>query len=190
MPRLRLPAELRFQPEQIGATSPRETVAVINRDPWPIQISNVTADGDFAAHDTNCTGALPPGSTCYVDLTFSPQLTGARTGWLTVSDNAINSPQRVRLWGRGQASVVPATAPAPKGKDSRRARRSKARAPKVTKAKAPKTTRKEWKPICRYCGSKDLAPSFIKRHDARCRKCFSDRYGSAAKTKKVKRAKK
>jgi hypothetical protein len=40
--------------------------------------------------------------------------------------------------------------------------------------------------ICRYCGSDDLAPSFIKRRDRRCRKCFSKRYGSAARTRKAK----
>jgi hypothetical protein len=40
--------------------------------------------------------------------------------------------------------------------------------------------------ICRYCGSDDLAPSFIKRRDRRCRKCFSKRYGSAARAKKAK----
>jgi len=38
--------------------------------------------------------------------------------------------------------------------------------------------------VCRYCGSDDLAPSFVKRRDRRCRKCFSNRYGSAARTKK------
>jgi hypothetical protein len=37
--------------------------------------------------------------------------------------------------------------------------------------------------ICRYCGSDDLAPSFIKRRDRRCRKCFGKRYGSASRTK-------
>ena len=37
-----------------------------------------------------------------------------------------------------------------------------------------------------YCGSDDLAPSFIKRRERRCRKCFSERYGSAARPKKVK----
>ena len=40
--------------------------------------------------------------------------------------------------------------------------------------------------VCRYCGSDDLAPSFIKRRDRRCRKCFSKRYGSPARTKKTK----
>ena len=40
--------------------------------------------------------------------------------------------------------------------------------------------------LCRYCGSEDLAPSFIKRRDRRCRKCFSKRYGSAARARKAK----
>jgi hypothetical protein len=40
--------------------------------------------------------------------------------------------------------------------------------------------------VCRYCGSEDLAPSFTKRRDRRCRKCFSKRYGSAARARKAK----
>jgi hypothetical protein len=40
--------------------------------------------------------------------------------------------------------------------------------------------------VCRYCGSNDLAPSFVKRRDRRCRKCFSKRYGSAARARKAK----
>jgi hypothetical protein len=48
---------------------------------------------------------------------------------------------------------------------------------------------KSGKLVCRYCGSDDLAPSFIKRRDRRCRKCFSKRYGSAARATKTKRKK-
>jgi hypothetical protein len=40
--------------------------------------------------------------------------------------------------------------------------------------------------VCRYCKSSDLAPSFVKRRDRRCRKCFSKRYGSTARTGKTK----
>jgi hypothetical protein len=47
----------------------------------------------------------------------------------------------------------------------------------VRKAKSDKL-------VCRYCGSDNLAPSFIKRRDRRCRKCFSKRYGSAARARK------
>ena len=45
---------------------------------------------------------------------------------------------------------------------------------------------KSKKLVCRYCGSDDLAPSFIKRRDRRCRKCFSKRYGSPAREQKTK----
>jgi hypothetical protein len=59
-----------------------------------------------------------------------------------------------------------------------------------TKTKRPqvKTIRSSTseKLVCRYCGSDDLAPSFVKRRDRRCRKCFSKRYGSTARTKKTK----
>jgi hypothetical protein len=40
--------------------------------------------------------------------------------------------------------------------------------------------------VCRYCGSDDLAPSFVKRRDARCRACFKQRYGSALRDTKAK----
>jgi hypothetical protein len=45
---------------------------------------------------------------------------------------------------------------------------------------------KSEKLVCRYCGSDDLAPSFIKRRDRRCRSCFSKRYGSTARVRKAK----
>lgn len=56
---------------------------------------------------------------------------------------------------------------------------------KLRRAPGKKTEResKAEKLLCRYCGSNDLAPSFIKRRDRRCRKCFSKRYGSAARAK-------
>jgi hypothetical protein len=61
------------------------------------------------------------------------------------------------------------------------------------KAESARPLRKEMgsksksdKLVCRYCGSDDLAPSFIKRRDRRCRKCFSKRYGSAALAPKAK----
>jgi len=52
--------------------------------------------------------------------------------------------------------------------------------------KKPGRNPKAEKLVCRYCGSHDLAPSFIKRRDSRCRKCFSKRYGSAARMKNTK----
>jgi hypothetical protein len=93
------------------------------------------------------------------------------------------------------ASVL---APAEPGQPATRTNSSKPRKKKVAnrpKLASRKTSVQE-KLVCRYCGSDDLAPSFKKRRDARCRACFKKRYSSAAtgkntrntqKTKKTKR---
>ena len=73
--------------------------------------------------------------------------------------------------------------------------------PKV--ARATKTTKTPQRParssraassseslVCRYCGSDDLAPSFRKRRDARCRACFKKRYSSAVRDQKATRTRK
>jgi hypothetical protein len=70
-----------------------------------------------------------------------------------------------------------------------------ARAARTTKApqRAPRSSRagsKTEKLVCRYCGSDDLAPSFKKKRDARCRACFKKRYGSAPRDKKTARTRK
>jgi hypothetical protein len=68
------------------------------------------------------------------------------------------------------------------GKKTEPVNSKSARAPLKTRGPRPKAE----KLVCRYCGSDDLAPSFIKRRDRRCRKCFSKRYGSAAREKTAK----
>lgn len=96
---------------------------------------------------------------------------------------------------RSKAEVlVKRSAPAPKSVqpsagrseakkvDKRTGKKTKTERPQV---KAIRSSKSE-KLVCRYCGSDDLAPSFIKRRDRRCRKCFSKRYGSAAGTRKIK----
>lgn len=52
------------------------------------------------------------------------------------------------------------------------------------------TASKPEKLVCRYCGSDDLAPSFKKRRDARCRACFKKRYGSPVRGKQAARGRK
>jgi|SRR6266851_2933839 len=85
--------------------------------------------------------------------------------------------------------------PAPKSGQSNAVRTETKKVGKRATGRKDKTARLQATPIrrskseklvCRYCGSDDLAPSFIKRRDRRCRKCFSKRYRSAARTKKTK----
>jgi hypothetical protein len=86
--------------------------------------------------------------------------------------------------GRTDQSVVPVK------KQSARIRPKVARAAKTTKtpqrpARSSRAASRTEKLVCRYCGSDDLAPSFKKRRDARCRACFKKRYGSALRDEKT-----
>ena len=74
------------------------------------------------------------------------------------------------------AAAKPSAAPSSKASQASR-----------SPAHPSETASKPDKLVCRYCGSDDLAPSFKKRHDARCRACFKQRYGSAARGKKQSR---
>lgn len=59
--------------------------------------------------------------------------------------------------------------------------------PRTKKAKphASRSAAKAEKLVCRYCGSNDLAPSFTRRRDARCRACLKKRYGSGGRDKEA-----
>ena len=91
------------------------------------------------------------------------------------------------------SSSPPVGEPAAPTKKEAVAAKPKAALPSKTRKAAPgplrssRATSKAEKLVCRYCGSDDLAPSFKKRRDARCRACFKKRYGSAARGKKVTR---
>ncbi len=61
---------------------------------------------------------------------------------------------------------------------------------KRVRPRQSRPTTKAEKLVCRYCGSDDLAPSFRKRRDARCRPCFKKRYGSVKREKKAARGRK
>jgi len=70
---------------------------------------------------------------------------------------------------------------------------SKAAGPAKATTKSPRSSRSPSsteKLVCRYCGSDDLALSFQKRRDARCRACFKKRYASARKGNKATRPRK
>jgi hypothetical protein len=69
------------------------------------------------------------------------------------------------------------------------------RATKITKtpqrpARSSRAASSSESLVCRYCGSDDLAPSFRKRRDARCRACFKKRYGLEPQDKKNTRIRK
>ena len=87
---------------------------------------------------------------------------------------------------RDQMNAAPSVGGKTARKKTARKKAESARPPR----KKVRNKSKSDKLVCRYCGSDDLAPSFIKRRDRRCRKCFGKRYGSAARARKAKIKKK
>jgi hypothetical protein len=84
------------------------------------------------------------------------------------------------------SKVIGVTALAPIGSDDQVKIASAAKPKKQKSAKRAKPAARKTsgeKLVCRYCGSDDLAPSFKKRRDARCRACFKKRYSSPASRK-------
>jgi hypothetical protein len=60
-----------------------------------------TDAGDFKVSSTTCSSSLAAKSHCSISVTFTPGATGARSGVLIVTDNAVNSPQTAQLQGTG-----------------------------------------------------------------------------------------
>jgi hypothetical protein len=103
------PTSISFGNQGLNTTSGAQNVTITNNGTGPLHISGLTASGDFAAAGGSCTGAtVGVGSSCTASVTFHPTATGLRTGSLTITDDAANSPQSVPLSGTGvqQTAVV------------------------------------------------------------------------------------
>lgn len=92
---------LTFASEPTGTSSTAQTVTVTNSGQAALTVSSVTVTGDFS--ETNTCSTVAAGANCAVSVTFKPTATGARTGTLSIADNASGSPQSVSLSGTGAA---------------------------------------------------------------------------------------
>ena len=85
----------------VGGTSLPKTEKVTNTGTATLNISSITVSGDFAIKSNTCGPTLAVGAICKVKVVFKPTQTGTRTGSLTFTDDAGNSPQIVPLTGKG-----------------------------------------------------------------------------------------
>jgi hypothetical protein len=106
------PTSLSFGKEAVGTTSSARKVTLKNTSTGTLDISSITPSGDFAISENTCGATLAAKKSCKVSLTFTPPALGERTGMLTFTDNAANSPQTVALSGTGvePATLTPASA--------------------------------------------------------------------------------
>jgi hypothetical protein len=94
-------SSLTFSAQIVGNSSSAQTVALTNTGNVSLTISSITASGDFSQTNT-CGSSVSAGANCTIAVTFKPTAAGTRTGTLSISDSASDSPQSVALSGTGQ----------------------------------------------------------------------------------------
>jgi hypothetical protein len=97
------PSSLSFAGTIVGSSAATQTVTVTNSGTSSATVSGVTASGDFS--QTNNCATLAVGASCTVTVRFTPTTSGSRTGAVTITSNANNSPTTVALSGSGIGST-------------------------------------------------------------------------------------
>jgi hypothetical protein len=99
------PGSMTFGSQAVGTTSAAQMVTLSNTSSAALTITSIAASGDFAETNT-CGSSLTAEGNCTINVTFTPTAPGARTGSLTVADNASGSPQSVSLTGTGSSTTA------------------------------------------------------------------------------------
>jgi Abnormal spindle-like microcephaly-assoc'd, ASPM-SPD-2-Hydin/Beta-propeller repeat len=94
------PTSLTFASASVNSTSAAQTVTLSNTGNATLNIGNIQMSGDFA-QTNNCPSSLGFGSSCQFQITFTPTEGGSRTGSMTLTDDAPDSPESVTLSGSG-----------------------------------------------------------------------------------------
>jgi sugar lactone lactonase YvrE len=108
-----LTTSIAFGNQALATTSAPQTVTLTNTGAVALNVSDISASGDFS-QTNNCGGSVAAGSSCTINVTFSPTATGSLTGTLTITDNTIGlagSTQSVDLTGTGTAPVASVSPP-------------------------------------------------------------------------------
>jgi hypothetical protein len=98
------PTTISFGTVAVGSTSPVAVITVTNYLSTAVAIDSVVASGDFISTSGGtapCGTSIPAKGTCDLGVEFSPTVSGAINGDLTVSFAAGDSPLVVSLSGTG-----------------------------------------------------------------------------------------
>lgn len=104
------PSNVTFTGQYVGTSGLPQSVTVTNNGDAPLHIASVSVSPvDFGTLNA-CGSSVAVGTSCAIGVFFDPTASGAKTGSLTVTDDAPGSPQTVSLNGTGQDfSVAPSS---------------------------------------------------------------------------------
>jgi hypothetical protein len=106
------PSPASFPTSFVGVASAIVPVKIKNLQNTALTISAITVGGtdpgDFSIQSNLCPttpATLAANSSCIVNMIFTPAASGGRTATLSVTDNALGSPQSITLTGDGNAPL-------------------------------------------------------------------------------------
>jgi len=95
-----------FGPQAVATQSAAQTLTITSTGNAPATFNTLPITGDFVESDTCAAQTLAVGSTCAVQLTFAPTVTGTRNGLLTIYANINGGQATVTLVGTGTAPAA------------------------------------------------------------------------------------
>ncbi|MGA7220739.1 MAG: choice-of-anchor D domain-containing protein, partial [Candidatus Sulfotelmatobacter sp.] len=103
------PTSITFASVPVGQSSAASPLTLSNSGTAALTINSVSVTGanagDFS-QTNNCGSSLAVGTSCTINVTFTPTASGTRQASVSVSDNAAGSPQTAALTGTGTAPSV------------------------------------------------------------------------------------
>jgi sugar lactone lactonase YvrE len=90
---------LNFGGAGVGTPTVPQNVVLFNAGNGLLSIGSISLSSDDFTLSTNCGSILAAGASCTISVTFVPQANGARSGMVTITDNA--GTQRITLSGVG-----------------------------------------------------------------------------------------
>jgi hypothetical protein len=94
------PSALAFGTQVIGTMSAPQSATLANTGSITVNIANISVSGAFS-QTNDCPSSLPTGANCQIKVRFEPSTKGPASGNLSVTDDAVGSPQKVALSGTG-----------------------------------------------------------------------------------------
>jgi len=100
---------LAFSSQPVGSTSTPQTITLTNTGNVQLNLAGINIAGDNSAdfaYASTCGSTLAAAQNCTIGVAFTPTAGGTRSGTLTVTDNASDSPQTVSLSGTGTGAFA------------------------------------------------------------------------------------
>lgn len=99
------PQQINFGNQALNTPSNPTTVTLTNEGSAALAIQGITAGQGFSQTNTCGTSLAAGGSTCSLQVTFTPTQAGPQTGEVTITDNAAGSPHFITVSGSGILSA-------------------------------------------------------------------------------------